>query len=80
MERGLPQCNSICHRAWSICSNSSAADNAIESLLTHIINDLNRIKKHPGEAIDEIELKRSSPFIAESLLGHVRYATHRESS
>src|SRR5690242_8148356 len=52
----------------------SAADNAIESIFGHIVGDLNRVKLQ--EEFDEIYLKRSSPFIAESLLGHVRYATH----
>lgn len=52
----------------------SAADNAIESILGHIVSDLNRVKLQ--EEFDEIHLKRTSPFIAEALLGHVRYATH----
>jgi amidophosphoribosyltransferase len=54
----------------------SASENAIESVFSHIINDLNQMKKLSLDEMSEMQVKCSSPFVAESFLGHVRYATH----
>ncbi|HEY2811742.1 MAG TPA: hypothetical protein VGJ00_10200 [Rhabdochlamydiaceae bacterium] len=54
----------------------SASHNAIESVFDHVMNDLNQFKGIAFKEMGEMEIKRKSSFIAEALMGHVRYATH----